>query len=614
MTSENFNQEDIEKWTELVNHRLAENSWTPGEKMFAINICKNNRKYIDENYENIREHRIQDMLIIAAANSDEMFFVSLIEKWKIDINYENDFGRNCLMMCCMHNNLNMIKFLIDEMQMDQSVLDRKKNNCLILACGNNKNLSIEMIEYLIEKNDILHRNNHGMNCLLALCESKSKRKNHLEIIKFLIECKKIDPLATDHNNNNCLMLYCKYCTDLETIQYLIGLVDPKLMNQYDDDCLQIACQHNENLDVIKYLIESIELDPTSENTVGDNCLTSACWKNNNLGIIKYLVNTLGMDISHKDHAGNNCFLAACMNEHSGYEIVKFLITCPGINVNFLNYSGEGGLDIGQKKMIDFLVQETGISLKLQWAKVQDYEYIFQQLNDYQRINEMISTNYYLFLGETAIIPIINKINPLKLTNENRKKYDIDPFLNKTYEECVAMIDELVEPVCIPPKPEITPQNLTSCTINNNTLHDFSRPSEILFKHGDCGEVYYGCRNIVYDKILLLNEIENITLIKEQVPFELEGNLPKNAINEYITSCYTGRLNLRSIDPEYFVAFLRFIDQYPTVDVQIDKIEMQIIDYIDTNQIKYEPYLIDLCSRYKLRYMYLDAHNKKLKDK
>ena len=591
---DDLNQCDDEKiWVFLINQKITSmdpihGKWiNDNEKKFAVNIYKNNKQYLDEHIEHIAHEWIDDMVIIAACYLEiESVFESLINKWRHGDSKKNraaffNHDRFLHFACQYNKNLNIIKYLIDVIGMDLYKTDKKGKNCLMVAC--------------------MH--------------------NNLIVIKYLIECKKMDPLI----NKNCLMLACQSLpeergADLETIKYLVKIIDPFLVNENDNNCLSYACMHSGNLDVIKYLIEEIGLDPTLENCEGDNCLTIACWKNNSLDVIKYLVENVKMNILQIDFLGYNCFLAACMNKLSDVDIVKFLVNA-GADINLMNEMGYSGLDIAKnKKIIDYLVQETDILLKMV-PKSTNIEYVIHQLN-IKKMNQLID-NSLKSCNKTLALPIINKINPLKLSDKNRKFYNIDPFLNKTYKECVAMIDELSEPVDIPsdkgPCISYVPTPYRGIILNQ--LQDFSKPSEALFKHGlfsrnpgSLNETFYGHRCIVYEKILLLSGINDIRNIRDQDVPILEGNLPKNAINQYIASCYTGNLSFDGIDPMYFIDFLKFIDQYPTVDVQIDKIQMQIIDYMDRHIIHYDQYLCDLCSKYETKYMYLYMHNKKIKMK
>jgi hypothetical protein len=123
---------------------------------------------------------------------------------------------------------------------------------------------------------------------------------------------------------------------------------------------------------------------------------------------------------------------------------------------------------------------------------------------------------------------------------------------------------------------------------------------------------------VYKKIQLLDQIHHIvgTVIhsnQDQV-IVLAGNLPKYLINIYIASCYTGSLDLCTIDPMDMIDFLKFIDQYPTSDLQIDLMEGQLVEYIDKHFDLIQGargYLMDICSKYRLKYLYLSMHNKKV---
>lgn len=630
--NQNDNSNDSMIWTKLINNKIASYSWTNLEKMFAINICKNNNHYIQEHWKDVGEHRIQEMMIIAASEQKfhDPVFSFLNEKWKIDKNYENEFRSSCLHAACEHNDLDMIKYLIDlvqldpmhktndyhgnncllsacrnnpnidvikylinEIKMDIHVKNNNKENCLMLACHKNPNLDI--IKYLATKINVNDVNQQGINCLFLACSLNAD----LNKIKFLVDQMKTNVGVTDWNRNNCLIVACANA-DLETIKYLIQFIDPHYMNMWKEDCLTFASMHNKNVDVIQYLIECIGLNPGRVNESWDNCLTAACWKNNNLDVIKFLATRSKNDISHKDSSGNNCFLAACMNPRSNDDIIKYLVNEIGCDVNLTNDAGRNGLQITTNdKIINFLVNETDI--KIHEIEKRKLARIAKIARKYDRVNQIIEYGLTMY-PRKEMDEIVEKINPFMLTEANKKIFDIDPFRDKEYEECIKLIDQIHEP---------TPSyDFNTLHVNVNHVSDydvdFSKPSEILFKHDNV--VYHGDRETVYGSILLLNDITDIADFKDIII--LSGNLPKNVINQYISSCYTGYLKIEKIDPIYFIDFLKFIDQYPTVHCSLDKIQSQIVNYMERNKIEHNDFFVEICSKYKLKHLYLYMHNKK----
>jgi hypothetical protein len=132
-----------------------------------------------------------------------------------------------------------------------------------------------------------------------------------------------------------------------------------------------------------------------------------------------------------------------------------------------------------------------------------------------------------------------------------------------------------------------------------TIVDFSEKPEILFVHNNI--TYYGLRKIVYNEVLLLNDINDYDM---NDPIVLNVNVPKYIILLYIQSCYDGIFDIDDINLSDFHQFLNLIDQYPTKILSITLLELSLIKYMDKNTITFDDYIKNICDRYQLKYMYL----------
>src|ERR1700730_10342870 len=101
-----------------------------------------------------------------------------IEKMSKNNKYKNE-NYLLLFSCSYYENINTIKYLIENRTHDINFIDDDGRNCLLLACRDNNNL--EIIKYLIEnyKFDINFKGNYNNNCLLFACH----QNNNLLIIK-----------------------------------------------------------------------------------------------------------------------------------------------------------------------------------------------------------------------------------------------------------------------------------------------------------------------------------------------------------------------------------------------------------------------------------------------
>ncbi len=143
-------------------------------KLFAIKICENDFKYLEENYKKIQKIENQnECLIISAAYSNNInILIFIIQIFKLNINVVNIYGHNCLVgACCFNHNLEIIKYLVEGCNMNPCLIDKLGDNCLILSCHNNPNL--EIIKYLVEecKIELNTLNIDGRNCLMEACNN-----------------------------------------------------------------------------------------------------------------------------------------------------------------------------------------------------------------------------------------------------------------------------------------------------------------------------------------------------------------------------------------------------------------------------------------------------------
>jgi hypothetical protein len=143
------------------------------------------------------------------------------------------------------------------------------------------------------------------------------------------------------------------------------------------------------------------------------------------------------------------------------------------------------------------------------------------------------------------------------------------------------------------------KNIDSEIKSKRIIIDFTERTELLFKHE--GINYYGHRDLVFEKIYVLNGLNDYSLNE---PIILNANVPKYLMLLYIQSCYDGIFDVKDIEPNDFHQFLNLIDKYPTKCLSINLIEIPLIQYMFLNNIPFDTYIQGICNRYRLKYMYL----------
>lgn len=607
-----MNENEIKIYDELSRYGFFPDGWSDADKIFGVHICMidDDMKFIKDNWKNIHESKIQDMLIILMKNNftgSKMFqFLTSTIQWKIDTNYKNQHGNNCLIIACMYNNnLELVKYLIEEINMDPCSRNIGYRNCLSVAIRSYKK-NLEIIKYLTSKVDPYCCDDLGDNFLMdAVCCPNIS----YEIVKFLIDDVKIDINVKNRKGETCGNLGCKSNQGLEIIKLLIPWSKSYNPMTLTDDqknanniSLKYACMYNKHLDVVKYLTQKIGADPNALDTNRDNCLTAGCWTNDCLDIIKYLINDLKMDVEHKDIINDNCFLAASMNLNPSLNVIKYLITETNVDVNCINQKKKSCLHyLKDNLIVNFLINNDKINITLTGMHIERVKYILENISDRNKMNQFIT--HKISSNSTFKLPvtdIIKNMNPFTLTETNRRMFNINPFIDKSYDQCTFLLDQLEYKVSVPPLPQIKKHQMID-------ICDFTKLPEFLFRHGN--EVYYGHRELVYQKIYHFKNMEKTIKDKYDHVHTLDGNLPRNLIIQYINSLYTGIINFE-MHETYFIPFLKFIEQYPSVCCSINRLEEKIVKYIECKQIEYCEYLKELCGRYGLKLMYLSMHNRK----
>ena len=141
---------------------------------------------------------------------------------------------------------------------------------------------------------------------------------------------------------------------------------------------------------------------------------------------------------------------------------------------------------------------------------------------------------------------------------------------------------------------------------------FLKPTSLMFIYN--GISYYADPGIVFSQI---TEIKDMANFDDPVVLShgSHGPVPRYIVNLWIWSMCTKSMDLTKIKPHDIVCFLDHIDRYPTDSVSIRTIEQDLIEYFDILSIGIlqtidTRYLIDLCQRYWLKYLYLWIHNQR----
>ena len=163
------------------------------------------------------------------------------------------------MYACFNNNLKVIKYLVEEVLINTSVVNLKNDNAFMAACkGNNK----DVLKYLVDtvSTDFNNVNICGSNGLVHACHN-----NNLDVIKYLILELKMDVNFISGSNINILAIAIRFNKNPLIIKFLLSIVNNfhieeiinKNMLYINTPCKDNKCFSIDD-DCIDYIFEIID--------------------------------------------------------------------------------------------------------------------------------------------------------------------------------------------------------------------------------------------------------------------------------------------------------------------------------------------------------------------
>ena len=182
---------------------------------------------------------------------------------------EETLRTNSLMTAVSQGNVNEVRKLMKYDDTLIRTLDNDGSRALLLAAVNGH---LEIMKYLIEECEVdpSARNSHGNNALF-----EAAFNGHLDICKYLVTECGIDP-SIQNNYGETVILAAAGSGELDIIKYLVKEHGASVSIQNEDgiNALMIAAQRG-YLDVVKYLVEECRAEISTQNKIGENAITCA---------------------------------------------------------------------------------------------------------------------------------------------------------------------------------------------------------------------------------------------------------------------------------------------------------------------------------------------------
>jgi hypothetical protein len=186
---------------------------------FIGEIGQNNLEYAKNNHRIFDKNFLNDCFLVACSKNFNLDVIKhLINVFKIDINYVDNYGDSGFTLACSNNhNLGIIRYLVDVLKMSTTHVNINDDNGFTLACW--KNSQLDVIRYLANelKMNIKHTNKLGNNGLLLACMNNPNP----DVIKYLVDTLKMDTRITNNFNLTCFMSACySHPPNLNVVRYL----------------------------------------------------------------------------------------------------------------------------------------------------------------------------------------------------------------------------------------------------------------------------------------------------------------------------------------------------------------------------------------------------------
>ena len=287
------------------------------------------------------------------------------------INYTKDFwGRTSIHFAAEIGQAHIVKYLVESCNHDINVEDKYGNTPLYMACINNH---LPVVEYLTAQPNCNINSNNERHPLIAATD-----KEHLEIVKYLIECSGYDINFREKGTRSTPLHKACYNGSLSIVEYLISKPQcdiEAIDNEGNQPLHYAACQgHKEIVSIVgkkvsqdglskcmesaKQLAESDIMKLLNDHYEDRISLIDAC-ESGNVDIVRHLVIDKHCDVNAKGWNGYTPLHYACEKGH--FEIVKILTNHPKCNIEAENNSNDrplhkacksGNVDILRHLVID----------------------------------------------------------------------------------------------------------------------------------------------------------------------------------------------------------------------------------------------------------------------
>ena len=300
-------------------------------------------KYLVENGTDVNAKCHAKTALIIALQNGYLEIVKYLVEHVADINAKDFCNSSALISAAVYNHLEIVKYFIEEKEMDINHAYGNGWTVLMTACDNGH---LNIVKYLIEHGaNINAKTNHGSTVLMEA--SYGSRFANLETVKYLVEEKGMDINHAD--DKGWTALTCSITgKSFGIFKYLVEHgANINVKDKYGKTVLDLAFslevhtyrKLKEYLEIVKYLLDKdVDINVENEFRLNDLIVKASGW--GDLELVKCLLDK-GVDINSKDSGSDTALMRACYYEK--LEVVKYLIK-NGADVNIKNDNGKTALN------------------------------------------------------------------------------------------------------------------------------------------------------------------------------------------------------------------------------------------------------------------------------
>lgn len=253
-------------------------------------------------------------LMWAAQKGYENIVKILLDSRRIKINEQDSSGMNALMYACQYHHESIVKLLLQQPGISVNTQTKKGDTALILAAFLGYSDIVKML-LTVSGININAQNKDGITALMNAL-------SHKEVLKLLLDAG-ADPNLKNKDGDTFMDL-----ADEEIKPALQAMINEAQMKLLSDKIDWFAAALSGDINKIKKLVGKVDINLQDKD--GYTALMIAVWKNHE-NIVKLLLSTPGINVNITNNEGKTALMRAASWTHEN--LVKLLLQVPNININ-----------------------------------------------------------------------------------------------------------------------------------------------------------------------------------------------------------------------------------------------------------------------------------------